>query len=52
MLKPIEAETTPGYDSAYYDALRKDYELGCQRGIDSALEAHNLNALILPTNGM
>ncbi|CAE6478195.1 unnamed protein product [Rhizoctonia solani] len=48
----IAAEATSGYDSAYYDALRKDYEMGRQRGIDAALEAHNLDALLLPTNGI
>ncbi|CAE6470951.1 unnamed protein product [Rhizoctonia solani] len=45
------AEATSGYNSAYYDALRNDYELGRQRGIDSALETHKLDALLLPTNG-
>ncbi|KAJ1303810.1 hypothetical protein OPQ81_008232 [Rhizoctonia solani] len=47
----IEAEATSGYDSTYYDALRNNYELGRERGIDGALRAYNLDALILPTNG-
>ncbi|KAL5638945.1 hypothetical protein ACGC1H_003347 [Rhizoctonia solani] len=47
----IQAEATSGYDSTYYDALRKDYRMGRQRGIDAALKAHNLDALLLPTNG-
>ncbi|CAE6425450.1 unnamed protein product [Rhizoctonia solani] len=48
----IEAEATSGYNSTYYGWLREDYELGRQRGIDGALQAHNLDALLLPTNGI
>ncbi|KAG8733469.1 hypothetical protein FRC11_006017 [Ceratobasidium sp. 423] len=48
----IAAEATSGYNSTYYDWLREDYELGRQRGIDGALQAHNLDALLLPTNGI
>ncbi|KAG8728306.1 hypothetical protein FRC11_011405, partial [Ceratobasidium sp. 423] len=38
----IEAEATSGYNSAYYNQLRDDYELGRGRGIDGALKAHSL----------
>ncbi|KAH7334049.1 amidase signature enzyme [Rhizoctonia solani] len=47
----IESEATSGYNPEYYDALRENYELGRQRGIDGALKAHKLDALLLPTNG-
>ncbi|KAG9124190.1 hypothetical protein FRC07_012490 [Ceratobasidium sp. 392] len=47
----IDSQNTTGYDSKYYAALRADYELGRTRGIDAALKAHSLDALLLPSNG-
>ncbi|CAE6442977.1 unnamed protein product [Rhizoctonia solani] len=47
----IDAEATSGYNSTYYNALRENYELGRQRGIDDALRSYNLDALLLPSNG-
>ncbi|KAF9224856.1 amidase signature enzyme [Gyrodon lividus] len=37
-------------DNTYYEALAENRELGCTRGIDAALEAYQLDALILPTD--
>lgn len=37
---------------AYFKALAFDKELGAIRGIDAALQAHNLDALLLPTPAM
>ncbi|KAF8734571.1 Amidase signature enzyme, partial [Rhizoctonia solani] len=47
----IDAEATSGYNSTYYDALRENYKLGRQRGIDGALKSYKLDALLLPSNG-
>ncbi|CAE6462841.1 unnamed protein product [Rhizoctonia solani] len=48
----IDAESTNGYNSTYFDIRRSNYEIGRDRGIDAALKAHSLDALVLPTNGM
>lgn len=37
-------------DEKHYAALAENWELGRTRGIDAALEAHQLDALILPTD--
>jgi len=47
----IESDATPGLDAAYFAALAADHELGRARGIDGALKAHNLDALVLPSDG-
>ncbi|ELU41346.1 amidase [Rhizoctonia solani AG-1 IA] len=52
--KGYEGQTmyaTSGYNSTYYDALRENYKLGRQRGIDGALKSYKLDALLLPSNG-
>lgn len=51
MLRLIESESTNGFNSTYFQALAFDKELGATRGIDAALKAHNLDALILPAPG-
>ncbi|EIW53237.1 amidase signature enzyme [Trametes versicolor FP-101664 SS1] len=45
----ITADNTT-IDQAFYDALAADLDLGATRGIDAALKAFELDALILPTN--
>lgn len=45
----ISAENTT-VDQAFFDALAVDKDLGATRGIDAALKAFALDALILPTN--
>ncbi|KAG8716486.1 hypothetical protein FRC08_009425 [Ceratobasidium sp. 394] len=47
----IEAESTSGYNSTYYSALHSKYAAGREQGIDAALKTHDLDALLLPTNG-
>jgi amidase len=47
----IACETTTGRDSTYYAAVATNKELGATRGIDAALKAHNLDALVLPAPG-
>ncbi|KAF8128664.1 amidase signature domain-containing protein [Boletus edulis] len=37
-------------DETYYAALAENWELGRTRGIDAVLQAHQLDALILPTD--
>ena len=37
-------------DEKYYAALAENWELGRTRGIDAALQARQLDALILPTD--
>ncbi|KAF8963514.1 amidase signature enzyme [Flammula alnicola] len=47
----IESEATTGRNSTFFDSLAFDKELGATRGIDAALNAHNLDALVLPAPG-
>ncbi|CAE6449508.1 unnamed protein product [Rhizoctonia solani] len=47
----VSAQSTNGYNSTYYSALRSNYEAGRQRGIDYALKHYGLDALVLPSNG-
>ncbi|KAG8720613.1 hypothetical protein FRC08_018686 [Ceratobasidium sp. 394] len=46
-----ESESTSGYNSTYYSALHSNYAAGRAQGIDAALKTHDLDALLLPTNG-
>ncbi|ESK92746.1 glutamyl-trna amidotransferase subunit a [Moniliophthora roreri MCA 2997] len=48
----IAAEATVGFDSNYTQALAFNHELGRTRGIDAALQEHNLDALVLPATGL
>ncbi|KAG8732599.1 hypothetical protein FRC11_012418 [Ceratobasidium sp. 423] len=48
----IDSESTNGYNSTYFDILRSNYEIGRDQGIDATLKTHDLDALVLPTNGM
>ncbi|EJD01995.1 amidase signature enzyme [Fomitiporia mediterranea MF3/22] len=47
----IESEATNGFSSTYFQSLAFDKDLGATRGIDAVLQAHNLDALILPAPG-
>ncbi|KZS96691.1 amidase signature enzyme [Sistotremastrum niveocremeum HHB9708] len=47
----IESQATTGRNSTYFQALADDHVLGGSGGIDAALKAHNLDALILPAPG-
>ncbi|KAL4264252.1 Amidase signature (AS) superfamily protein [Pleurotus pulmonarius] len=47
----ISSEATNGFDDAFFKALAFDQELGKTRGIDAALKAHCLDALVLPSTG-
>lgn len=38
-------------NSTYYALLATNKDLGATRGIDAALKAHNLDALVLPAPG-
>ncbi|KAG6864455.1 hypothetical protein C0991_009382 [Blastosporella zonata] len=48
----IRAEATTGRDAAFFAALAANRDQGATRGIDSALQTHNLDALVIPTNGL
>jgi len=48
----IESEATTGMTAAYFQSLAFDKELGATRGIDAALQAFNLDALVLPAGGL
>ncbi|EMD38861.1 hypothetical protein CERSUDRAFT_112583 [Gelatoporia subvermispora B] len=48
----IEAQSTNGMNSTYFQALAMDKELGATNGIDAALQQNNLDALILPAAGL
>jgi hypothetical protein len=39
-------------NASYFEALAMDEDLGRTRGIDATLKQFNLDALLLPTNGM
>ncbi|CAL1709306.1 unnamed protein product [Somion occarium] len=47
----IESEATTGMNSTCFAALAFDKDLGATRGIDAALKAHQLDALVLPAQG-
>ncbi|KAF8878101.1 amidase signature enzyme [Infundibulicybe gibba] len=47
----IESGRTNGLNSSYFNSLAFDKDLGATRGIDAVLEAHNLDALVLPVIG-
>ncbi|KAG6867533.1 hypothetical protein C0993_001583 [Termitomyces sp. T159_Od127] len=48
----IRSEATGGYDSTFAAALAANRDLGAIRGIDAALQQHNLDALVLPSDGL
>ncbi|KAF8508559.1 hypothetical protein JB92DRAFT_582386 [Gautieria morchelliformis] len=39
-------------NASYFEVLAADEDLGCTRGIDGALHKFNLDALLLPTDGI
>ncbi|THU89647.1 amidase signature enzyme [Dendrothele bispora CBS 962.96] len=47
----IASEATNGFTPAYFQALAFDKDLGATRGIDAALEAFDLDALVTPGTG-
>jgi len=47
----LEAQATTGRNASYFKALAYNKELGATRGIDAALNAHQLDALVLPARG-
>ncbi|KAG6867497.1 hypothetical protein C0993_002021 [Termitomyces sp. T159_Od127] len=48
----IRSEATGGYDSTFAAALAANRDLGTIRGIDAALRQHNLDALVLASDGL
>jgi len=48
----IESEATTGFNSSYFQSLAFDKLLGATQGIDAALQANNLDALVLPAPGL
>ncbi|KIK66130.1 hypothetical protein GYMLUDRAFT_38643 [Collybiopsis luxurians FD-317 M1] len=47
----IASEATEGFNSAYFQSLAFDKELGGSQGIDATLDGFNLDALVLPAQG-
>jgi len=47
----IESEATTGRNSTFFESLTFNRDLGGSRGIDAALKAHRLDALVLPSPG-
>ncbi|KZP00704.1 amidase signature enzyme [Calocera viscosa TUFC12733] len=47
----IAAQETTGFNASYYQMLHEDYRMGRENGIDYALKAYNLDALLLPSTG-
>ena len=50
-IRLIASEQTTGMTAAYFQSLAFDKELGATQGIDAALKANNLDALLLPAPG-
>ncbi|KAJ3852061.1 amidase signature enzyme [Lentinula lateritia] len=48
----IASEATTGFTDAYFQSLAFDKELGGAQGIDAALEMFDLDALVLPAQGL
>src|ERR1700761_3255286 len=48
----LRAESTNGRNSSWYEQHRQNLVVGGSNGIDAALKAHNLDALISPANGL
>jgi amidase len=48
----IESEATTGRNSTFFQSLAFDKELGATQGIDAALRANHLDALVLPATGL
>ncbi|KAG6856088.1 hypothetical protein H0H87_007528 [Tephrocybe sp. NHM501043] len=48
----IRSEATVGHDATFFAALAANRDLGATRGINAALQEHNLDALVLPTDGL
>ncbi|PPQ71502.1 hypothetical protein CVT24_006466 [Panaeolus cyanescens] len=46
----IVASKTNGHDEEYHEGLKVNKQLGGSEGIDSALQSHNLDALVLPAS--
>ncbi|KAG6834255.1 hypothetical protein H0H93_010854, partial [Arthromyces matolae] len=46
------SEATPGRDAAFFESLALNHDLGATRGIDAALQKHDLDALVLPSDGL
>ncbi|KAJ7720972.1 amidase signature enzyme [Mycena maculata] len=48
----IASEATTGFNATYFAALAADHELGSTQGIDFVLKEFNLDALVLPAEGL
>ncbi|KAJ3996458.1 amidase signature enzyme [Lentinula boryana] len=48
----IASEATTGFTDAYFQSLSFDHELGGAQGIDAALKMFDLDALVLPAQGL
>jgi hypothetical protein len=48
----IASEATTGRNSTFFQSLAFDKELGATQGIDAALRANHLDALVLPAAGL
>ncbi|KAH7334021.1 amidase signature enzyme [Rhizoctonia solani] len=46
----VLAESTKGYNSTYHKVLHQNHIISRDRGIDAALKAYSLDALLLPSN--
>jgi amidase len=46
----VVAESTTGYNTTYFATLNTDYALGRELGVDAALEAEQLDALVAPSH--
>jgi len=47
----IQANSLPGFDQTYYNALGRDTWMGTEGSIDYALRTYGLDALIMPSRG-
>jgi hypothetical protein len=46
-----ESAATTGFDDSYYERVKENVDMATKRGIDAALQEHNLDALVAPMCG-
>lgn len=51
MFRLIDSQATTGRNTTFFESLAINKEFGATRGIDAALKAHKLDALVLPSTG-
>ncbi|KAG9127791.1 hypothetical protein FRC07_009178 [Ceratobasidium sp. 392] len=48
----VGSQSTNGYNSTFYSALEYHHNVSRTQGLDAVLEAHHLDALVVPSSGL